>query len=169
MPESKALQVALVGLEGISEAFTDPDDDFAAIVIVESKQGELAVIPAYEYLANDEMKYLFFDRIMPDLIRKTEIHRVVMVLSAWALEAGRDYFENDEPPPRDHPDRFEIVSVIEMTGAGIESDRYAYINRDPLGREVPTLGEFHFYPKDATRSGAAITPILEALKEVTES
>ncbi len=169
MPESQALQVALSGLEGVAKRFDTPDADFAAIAIVEAKTGDLAIVPVYEYLQNDTTKELFFEAILPELVRELEVQRVVMVLSAWGLQVqGEDYFTSDEPRPSEHPDRFEIVTVVEMTGAGIESDRYAYINRDPFGKEIPTLGEFHHYPKDANRTGRAIEPVLEALKEVRD-
>jgi hypothetical protein len=168
--ESEALRVALQGAEAIQLLFESPDDDWEPMLFLENAKQEVAIVQLGPYFENDTKKHLFLEAILPDLVRKTEVQRLVMVLSAYGLEMDKEqaaeYMTNAEPTPRNHPDRFEILIVTEMTAEGVINERHAFINRDPLKRELPRLGEFQAMPKDANFESEWIDNVVDALREV---
>jgi hypothetical protein len=166
--KSLALQTALNGLESIAAEFRHPDDDFAAIAIIEAGDGEMILVPAYEWM-DDARKQEFFEDYMPRAVHTHKAQRVVYVMSAWALQT--DEWDAGDTRPSDSPDRYEIVIVTDITADGVVADFVSHINRDPFGNEPPTLGEFENMSenKSATHGGRAIDRVLIALKEVRKN
>lgn len=165
MADSKPMKVALRGLRDIAKSFTEPDDDFESIVVLETKDGNAAILPIGFFMETETSKELLAEVVLPVAIRKMEVQRLVFVTSAWAV--SKEVGEMD-PRPSEDPDRYEIVIATEMTADGVVDDRWAYIDRDPFGVAPPQLGEFEQMPT-AEHSGRFVDPLVAALKEVKGS
>lgn len=159
------MSAVLEGLRANAAAFTAPDDDFEPVLFLETETG-VKILGLRPYFANETKKELFA-AVLPALIKKERPTRVALLVSAWAIEANKDYFQNDEPRPSSHPDRIELVLVTEVTKEGITDNVVAYIGRDPLGLKPPTLGEEQdSFAQAEVFTGRFIDPILATMKEI---
>ena len=166
MQQPTTVEWVIKAVRAIEQDFDAPDDDFEAMIVMETKSEQLMIFPAGQLMNSETTKDLMAEVVLPGLIRKHKVSRVVAVLSAWCVQVGKEYDSDSSPRPSEHPDRYEVLLVTEMTAQGVGSDYWAYINRDPFLIEPPSLGEFELQPETATHEGRFVDPIVAALKEV---
>jgi hypothetical protein len=127
-------------VRGLGENFTKPDDDWAAVLFLETPTGTQIVAVDPAYLASEEAKERFALEVLPSFISEQRAYRVGMVVSAWftsyELPAGMNM---ELPPTLQTPGRKEVVSV-QVADLAHQELWWAQINRSSTA--PPQLGEW---------------------------
>ncbi len=142
----------------IGASFTEPDDDWEPVALVESAEGNTVV-----GLMVDKA---YWPEIVSAIVKETKATKVALVASSWGLEftssAEYDAYmaDPDAPPPSKHPNGVEqvVVSIFDAERVEVWS---AKILRD--GEQPPVLDEWD-WGGDVEPSGRMVDPIRAAMR-----
>jgi hypothetical protein len=160
---TKLFDTVVQSTQEIAAKFENPGDDFVPIAFFRS-ESQIQVLPLIPFMENDTKKDMLAEVVFPMLVEKIEAIEVVTVFSAWILHFDKDEWDG-ETRPSESPDRVEVVVITSITAEGIQSNGMAYISRDPLGNEIPSLSDFDF-EVGKRYEGRFIDPIIDALRKV---
>jgi hypothetical protein len=118
------------GAEEIGRSFTDPNDDWFPVVMIQT--GE-AIIPVILEITDDREAT---GRGLEVLLRNTGAEQAVLVSSSWFVIRGPGDI-GDSYPVRDQPDRKEVLVMTHVTRDSMEM-MMADIHRHES--KPPTLG-----------------------------
>jgi hypothetical protein len=118
------------GAEEIGRSFTDPNDDWFPVVMIQT--GE-AIIPVILEITDDREAT---GRGLEALLRNTGAEQAVLVSSSWFVIRGPGDI-SDSYPVRDQPDRKEVLVMTHVTRDSMEMIM-ADIHRHES--KPPTLG-----------------------------
>lgn len=147
----------------VGRSFTEPDDDWAPVAMLEIATGQVHVILLTPFFVDSDTKDVLTHQVLPALIQDTGARKLALVLSAW-MAARPEHESEDEftsVRPSERPDRQEILQVVvydaervEWWAAPIERHR----------RKPPSLGAWRDPGLGEQMDGRFITPIAEALR-----
>lgn len=155
-PLETVIEIATDGVTVIGASFTEPDDDWAPVLILQLKAGKGAVVGIDgNFLASQQSKDLLAHEVIPQAIREFEAIGAAFVSSSWMVAS-----DDRKVAPSEHPDREEVVMVTAMT-AGEHAFLMARISRH--ADRPPELGEFERLPASTDFEGRFVGPIRRAL------
>lgn len=147
--------------ESIGESFTEPDAEWAPVMIYVTGSGEHRAAPLS--FSSDEEKVELFERTLPQLLRSESATHVVLVIPVWVLDLPTD----SERLARvlhgekvaDQPDKKEYLVVSGATALQDEVWRAEVLRSDDA---PPRLGEWR---KEAytQQGGLMVEPLRRAL------
>jgi hypothetical protein len=112
-------------------------------------------------------KEALFGQALPELIIEQDIQQIILVATAWSVEAKPGGPSLTDVATSQHPDRVEVVSLVAIDADSVTS-MHAEIKR--TSDAAPTLGawtEFTGGP-NADLTGRMVDPIRKAIKIATE-
>lgn len=141
----------------IGGSFTEPDDDWDAVALIEGGDGQTIVAA----LMMDKRD---FPAAVSLMAKQAKATKVALVTSAWGLllrsreEAEAYYADPEALPPSQHPDGYEQVVISVFDAERVEAWS-AKILRD--GEQPPSLAEWEW---GSEPDGRMIGPIREAMR-----
>jgi hypothetical protein len=151
-------------LQGAVEAIgedLDPDADWAPTAFLISPGNEMVLIST-EGWSNEREFEAYIARLCREIIER-RAKAFAMVSTIWTLEMSAEELARLTVRPRDHPDKVEAV-LIATYSAHANVTAQAVIERHP--NSPPTLKEW--LVTDSPVEGGVATPLLEALREVSD-
>lgn len=136
-----------------AEDFVDADEDLPPVLFMDTPSGVVEARLAHVWDMN-ELREFVCQVALPEGIMNFKASRAVLSCGIWALPPGVEapceeaYCEGCGEthtrwlPIHEHPSRLEVHLLIEMTHEGVVDWQIAYMGRDPLGQEPPTLSEW---------------------------
>jgi hypothetical protein len=96
----------------LGDSFTEPDDDWAAVIFLETPRGRDIVAIEPGHFATDEGKERYAREILPSFISEQRASRVGLVVSSWFTSFALPVGVNIEiPPSLAKPGRREVVTL----------------------------------------------------------
>lgn len=151
-----------------AEAMPNAESDWGAMMVIEDYDGHTFPPVSLTDLMETVPKELVGKQLIPGMAQASAAKRVFFGFSTWALTS-----ETGIAPEIDlseHPDRTELLVLLEVTADGVEQVATAAITRD--GVHPPTLGEWNDLKKPKMTSGIfvdALVPTLQLVRSQQES
>lgn len=144
------------------DLFTEPDDDWEPMLLMETEDEEMGMAPLGPLMTDEMHKDVLANYVLPEAIRAFRPRVIIMVMSTWTSLIASEHMGTDKHiPPSKQPDRSERLLLLEFTREGIGRQGWAQIVRHE--DKPPTLGEWDDFPADAF-GGRFVDPILAAMK-----
>lgn len=83
------VQDAIVGVEQVGRAFTQPDEDWWPVLLGQDVSGGRILVDVREACVDEQAKQAFVAEL-PGLIVRTRLHRVAWAASSWIVELADD-------------------------------------------------------------------------------
>lgn len=146
----RTIEFALERVQEIASEWENPNDDIEPVLLARTinapdEETIDATIMLAGMMQSEETKQHAVEVAIPTLLAASNATEATMVVSAYmsVLEPG----QTQEYAPSEDPDRLEAVIVFGMDCENLRPETWvAYIGRDPLNVEVPTLSEFEHLP-----------------------
>lgn len=148
-----------------------PDDQWGSMCIMENYDGlTMPEIPLSKMLDSGLPKRVIAHQMLPALVQAAQVKRVFLGLDSFALigKPGEDVAPLDGPIS-EHPDRSEVLVLIEVTADGVARMARAPITRD--GISPPKLGEWEEQDVPTGTDGLfveALVPTLQLVRTLKE-
>lgn len=147
------ISAAIAGAEDVATTFMRPDDDWVSVALIDG-------IPfALDTWGSKDAAL----RALCEAVRVVNPESVVLIASAWAavispLADGTPPDPMDHPRASEHPDRFELLTILGCSSDGEVRTVDARIIRDVF--DPPRLAEWK-----ATSNGATSGAFVDAIRE----
>jgi hypothetical protein len=127
------LSVAKEAVGEIQKSFTQPDDDWIPVVMIQSGD---AILPVVMQISDDKEST---GKSLENLLRNTGAEQAVLISSSWVVSFTGSNEVPEFIPVRDQPDRKEVLVLTHATRDSIEMVM-ADIERHKSS--APTLGSW---------------------------
>jgi hypothetical protein len=145
---------ALETIRATADGFSERDDDLLSTLVVETEDGEIAVVSLV--VEHDSL-----GEAIASAVRRLRARRVVFSTSMWALKED-SLSAQLGLSPKDSPERIELVVVHELTARGTHRIATARLARSDDA--PPQLDEWE--KNDEGSLGELTIQVVQALREV---